>query len=335
MNRLGKARLSRAAFTLVELLVVIAIIGILIALLLPALQIAREAARRAQCTNNLKQMGIALHAYHEALNTFPPGNICLGPGIADNNYSCWSIEILPFLDQSPVYEIYNPDVLNDAPENAPLRETFMAVYTCPTDIRTDELDRPESGAGSDSFYAPGSYRGMTGYSDGANGDRYWDNIRISDNTDPELTPKHWRGALPVAGFDGGEIRLEPVNFKKIKDGLGQTTMVGEYHTLTRNAQDDPTLGSRRSFWAYGYTSYVLSSAIPQSRTLIPDYRLCTTLPGLGAHTCKRAWGSLHRGGLINFLMCDSSVRQISPDISMDIWVAMGTIANNEPVPGEF
>ena len=104
----------RSAFSLVELLVVITIIGILIALLLPAVQAAREAARRMQCANNLKQIGLALHGYHTAIGSFPPGNINLGAGMCPGSaepvisYSTqngnWMIAILPYIEQSAVVQ---------------------------------------------------------------------------------------------------------------------------------------------------------------------------------------------------------------------------------------
>src|SRR5574340_77176 len=106
---------KRRGFTLVELLVVIAIIGILIALLLPAIQAAREAARRMSCANNLRQIGVAIHGYHAAHDSFPPGNIikeagvCPGanPGVASEDGANWAIFILPYLEQRTLYDAYD------------------------------------------------------------------------------------------------------------------------------------------------------------------------------------------------------------------------------------
>src|SRR5207245_11556606 len=97
MNRVPLSYMRRA-FTLVELLVVIAIIGVLVALLLPAVQQAREAARRMTCTNNLKQIAVALHNHHDAKNTFPPGGMNTGHN-GTTCYTTWTVEILPFLSQ--------------------------------------------------------------------------------------------------------------------------------------------------------------------------------------------------------------------------------------------
>ncbi|MEA1950175.1 MAG: DUF1559 domain-containing protein, partial [Planctomycetota bacterium] len=113
---------SEKGFTLVELLVVIAIIGILIALLLPAVQAAREAARRMQCSSNLKQIGVALHAYHAALGCFPPGGITEGPCCSTRSGISWSISILPYIEQPMIYDRYDMDRYNEDPANQFVRE---------------------------------------------------------------------------------------------------------------------------------------------------------------------------------------------------------------------
>jgi prepilin-type N-terminal cleavage/methylation domain-containing protein len=102
------SRHNRAAFTLVELLVVIAIIGILVALLLPAVQAAREAGRRSSCSNNLKQLGIGTHNYHDVLKVLPPGQLnLLGSGSTPNGFvrQCWMQQLLPYIEQKPLYDV--------------------------------------------------------------------------------------------------------------------------------------------------------------------------------------------------------------------------------------
>jgi len=122
--------MRRTAFTLVELLVVIAIIGILVALLLPAVQAAREAARRTQCTNNLKQMGLAVHNYHDSQLSLPTGgdngplNCCAPDNDRIDRFS-WTFHILPYMEQEPIYSLW--------PNNIPqLQKTILSVYICPT-----------------------------------------------------------------------------------------------------------------------------------------------------------------------------------------------------------
>ena len=129
--------MHRLAFTLIELLVVIAIIAVLIALLLPAVQSAREAARRTQCVNNLKQMGLALHNYHDALSVFPPGYIAASKFIDGETDTSpgwsWASMILPQLDQAPLYSAINVWLPIQAPANTTATQTILSGFLCPSD----------------------------------------------------------------------------------------------------------------------------------------------------------------------------------------------------------
>ena len=129
-NRSGR---RSPGFTLVELLVVIAIIGILIALLLPAVQAAREAARRAQCSNNMKQIGLAFHNYHDTYRTFPlPTNVSLlSTGGLGTSHS-WSLSILPFIEQTSIYDTYNLNLSCWDPVNEAAVDTAIPGYVCPS-----------------------------------------------------------------------------------------------------------------------------------------------------------------------------------------------------------
>src|SRR4051794_35496122 len=123
----------REGFSLIEVLVVIAVISVLIALLLPAVQAAREAARRAQCVSNLKQIGIALHSYHDALGAFPPGRIRSRIDRRQLSFGLNS-HVLPQLEQPALYNSINFGAGADTgPENATARRTTVSVFLCPSD----------------------------------------------------------------------------------------------------------------------------------------------------------------------------------------------------------
>jgi len=126
--------MRRRGFTLIELLVVIAVIAILIALLLPAVQQAREAARRTQCKNNLKQLGLALHAYHDSLRVFPAGyTYRMGAQMENAAGFGWAAMILPYLDQKNLYSQFNWNVAVWDPANMTPREEHLSVFLCPSD----------------------------------------------------------------------------------------------------------------------------------------------------------------------------------------------------------
>jgi prepilin-type N-terminal cleavage/methylation domain-containing protein len=142
------SRRFRRGFTLIELLVVIAIIAVLIALLLPAVQQAREAARRSQCINNLKQLGLALHNYHDNMNAFPPGWIGVQAGVANMqgpNGFAWGSHILPQLDQAPLYNRLNFGVSCLDPTNLVARQTVLPAFRCPSDPSTDTWSLGQEG----------------------------------------------------------------------------------------------------------------------------------------------------------------------------------------------
>jgi prepilin-type N-terminal cleavage/methylation domain-containing protein len=305
----------RPGFTLVELLVVIAIIGILVALLLPAVQAAREAARRMSCSNNLKQIALALHNYHDTYKTFPPGAITPGGCCGTPSAANWCIYLLPFVEQQPLHNQYDFNTWNDGPParnaaNTFVTTQFLAVYACPSDINTRRLERPESGNGSGLQYAPGSYRAVSGAGTGA----FWMDSNEYDATFHfrnrgalhTLGGSHYTITTPYTTNPSGGTRMAD-----IIDGTANTIVVGEYHTKTNNR--------RRSFWSYAYTSYAQSTiVVGQPRTLIPDYDQCVAIGGLGtSNPCKRGWGSFHPG-VLQFALADGSVRPVGNTVDMGV-----------------
>lgn len=173
---------NRSAFTIIELLVVIAVISLLLSLIIPAVQMAREASRRTQCLNNLRQIGLALHNYHSQHQILPIASVWappgepLGFGIAgvgvidrvarglapsmepDRMYGCWSIFLLPHLEQSGLYEKFDLNRPISDPANAEARKTEVPAYKCPTDTFNGEpYIRDLLVGGSDNVYARGNY----------------------------------------------------------------------------------------------------------------------------------------------------------------------------------
>jgi prepilin-type N-terminal cleavage/methylation domain-containing protein len=300
---------SSAGFTLVELLVVIAIIGILIAMLLPAIQACREAGRRMTCSNNLRQLGLGLLNYHDSRKLFPPGGVTRGNCCTTPSYTNWAIEILPFIEQSSLFKRYDQKSFNEDPVNAGVRETLLSVHCCPTDPTSTQLAEPESGAVGPFKYRRGTYRAMTGRTDGY----------LDWTSDRDYTYKmEWRGVLHTTGTQS----LSPESLKNITDGSSHTLMLGEGASKSHQ--------SRSTFWAYTYVCYNKGYAVPESRTLMLDYDRCVATSGAnGYYPCKRGWGSYHALGL-NFVLCDGSVRVIPKDIDMELFCRLSTIAERVP-----
>ncbi len=312
-----------AGFTLVELLVVIAIIAVLIALLLPAVQQVREAARRSQCGNNLRQIALALHAHHDAMTVFPAGNyaktagVCpganpSGPQTPSEDQQNWLIDILPYVEQGALHKAYRFDRCNEDEANRMVRESSIALYQCPSDASAARIEVPAMGPassyGRNVPYAGGSYRGMSGRSDGDS---------FLDSGEAIQYDRRWRGPLHVVGILG----YQRENVKSITDGLSHTLLVGEAATQT-NTSFGP-------FWAYSYSFYSLGAATPQARVLLGDYDRCRNLGGAGsAGPCRRGWGSAHPGGL-NFALCDGSLRFLSAETDPAVFAAAGSIAGRE------
>ncbi|NLF72780.1 MAG: DUF1559 domain-containing protein [Candidatus Anammoximicrobium sp.] len=186
---------KRPAFTLVELLVVIAIIGILVALLLPAIQAARESARRIQCANHLKQIGVALHNYHDSFQKFPYG--------WDNRGVGWTLHLLPFVELNSVYSTIHfqesgPGNWDSGSENQLACETVVPVYRCPSMPLPEHMDY-----NGIEKRVPASYRGCSG------------SEASSDDTSTIVIPGSKSGSLAAihdaSGRPGGSLK-DPISF---------------------------------------------------------------------------------------------------------------------------
>jgi prepilin-type N-terminal cleavage/methylation domain-containing protein/prepilin-type processing-associated H-X9-DG protein len=365
--------MRRRGFTLIELLVVIAIIGILIALLLPAVQKIRDAAANLQCKNNLKQMGLAVMNYEGTNGHFPAGSICRQgnqpsgqPGGINTTsyYDTWGIAILPYVEQAPLYALWNKDMPNLAPDNvagvnfAAMRQTLVKVYNCPADNSAGQPGvpyRPDSGndyqfntAGGPTgngpyknapypLFMPSTYRACSGASYG--GSDWWTNPK---NPDDGGSNENWDDASQIpalmAHFPGDRGVMHAVDtvagsnwetIANVTDGMSSTLMFGEYAT-----KDTP---GRRTFWAYSYTSYNMSLVTFNAPwTLQPSFAACANTPNpSGNNQCKRAWGSFHIGGNLNFAFCDGSVHGINRNVDMlFVLPSLATISGQEVIPAD-
>lgn len=222
----------RNAFTLVELLVSVSIIGTLIALLLPAVQSAREAARRAQCTNNLKQFGVAFHAYHGGFGSLPFGQY---PSAHDA--SIW-VKVLPQLEQSALYNSYNSNVLILGRENRTILGVTVGVFSCPSDPGATARDGDASFLIHNGYATPGEQFRMSFTS-------YVASFGTSD-TLAHIHPDQ-RG---FAHSDGVFPDVGTITFASIRDGLSQTMFASERATayLQQLTAIDPTIATRYGWY---------------------------------------------------------------------------------------
>ena len=296
------SRRFRNGFTLIELLVVIAIIAILIALLLPAVQQAREAARRTQCKNNLKQIGLALHNYHDTFGLFPAGHQFRGGLDGDftdadgGNAFGWGYSILPYLEQASLFDQFNSS--QDAGENtipttpggtlfnATLCQTVIPVISCPSDDKPTNFN---DGAIPNS--ATSSYQGASGSYDGYQGGG------------PTASPNKLRFNGVLQRDNRGQYGIG-----NIKDGTSNTILVAETKWAMDNNQRN------RSRWYGAVDAAGRPGANGATNALLVSGEWAMNWTAIeGNPQPHRTAGSEHEGGA-QFLICDGSVRFISENI---------------------
>ncbi len=320
MTRRLRSLRQRVAFTLIELLVVIAIIAVLIALLLPAVQQAREAARRTQCKNNLKQLGVAMHNYHDTFLMLPLGTIDGPPNkragtgggdwADDNN---WLHMILPYIDQANMYNTIDFRFAwhNGAPGTGNvMAQTKIPVENCPSD--GIEIDEP-----------------------GTN----W--ARIRGNYVVNFGNTVYGGASQPAyngvTFGGAPFGIRyGANFAAITDGTSNTIMVGEILTLDGTGwlgyTSEVMLAGGGAFTAYNTPNTTACELLARQCFTGPNSGIpcCTSVGGSAANVVQQVISarSKHVGG-VHVGMCDGAVRFVSNNIDTGVWRGLSTTRGAE------
>ena len=303
----GLRRRTLHGFTLIELLVVIAIIGILIAILLPAVQAAREAARRSQCANNFKQVALAIHNYNDVAATFPSGLFmwntvapCSIPPGARSSYTGWGwgTFVLPYLEQETTFKQMN---FNEGAITGPMSfktsAIFVNSYLCPSDPQGDELTAMTNA-------------GQNG--DGPNEDCAKTNMAgVADSVD-------WTcdvNGYPTWKGDGVLFNASRIRFTDVVDGTNQTLLVGEVIGIgPQTYQGFPWVT-----WDILHTANGINTAVRNRPSTVWD-------------VTKMSFSSFHPGGCY-FANCDGSVRFVNDTISQIVLKALTTRSGGEVTPG--
>jgi prepilin-type N-terminal cleavage/methylation domain-containing protein len=327
---------QRAGFTLIELLVVIAIIAILIALLVPAVQKVREASNRASCLNNLKQIGLAFHSYHDARKTLPPERIA-------PSWPTWAVLILPYLEQDNVYKLWNiqkryfeqPGPVGSASDPCSYN---IAVYFCPSrrgvpGMVSQPMPKTADIPGGDAKLMRGG--GMSDYANngGTNG---------SDGA--LLEGVRWQTSPAGLDLDAGIAPLgtlclsftSQTKFASITDGLSNTLLVGEKFVLktdlsggisTDGSVFSSGTGQENSFRRFAGNN---GASPPVVRPIVPGVE-DPGPNGDGKMWADKAFGSWHTG-LCQFVFCDGSAKALSVNIDVNTLQLLAQRADGKPIP---
>lgn len=327
MNTISNRARYRSGFTLIELLVVIAIIAILVAILLPAVQQAREAARRTSCKNSLKQLGLALHNYHDTYEGFPPGYTSRGVTPADaaiaetgGNFA-WSVSILPHLDQQAVFESLDTDVdCTTAANLAAAQTATIPMFRCASDIGSNTFDVTDGS--SNTYTLPRSnYPAVYGYG----------NVSLNPG-DPDPAGVFYRNSF--------------TNLRDIVDGPSNVLLVAERRSVHDFANDGTTVEAFTTWYAavpdITVPSGMSGMGMPATEAgpaLVLGHVGQTMNMGMMSmnmhHTPNTTnhvvnFSSYHPGG-INYLMGDGAVRFISETVDYNTFRYLGQRADGNPV----
>ncbi|MFY9251937.1 MAG: DUF1559 domain-containing protein [Fuerstiella sp.] len=336
MKKLNRTR----GFTLIELLVVIAIIAILIALLLPAVQQAREAARRTQCKNNLKQFGLAFHNYHDVFNVFPyASTFSDGPAGADrgetylrsNGRSVWFQLILPYLEQGALYQSFNLNIgPNDGANRALIADKFFSMATCPSSPlatsgkRIDGANFADVSVGVQS----GMYRPSAGPSRNDAG-----NKDCQQNPDSQTANSANFCSKNTGGVEGGWRRphqnssgargmfargVTKIGIRDVTDGTTNTIMLGE---------TKPHYNPFGSIWAHNVPAAMFHLKINSSFLKAREKNQTVSWPD------TTGYASYHTGGA-QFLLVDGSVQFLSENMDYETYCNLGDRFDGQVI-GEF
>jgi len=309
------SRLQRA-FTLVEVLVVIAIIGILVALLLPAIQAARESARRSECQNHLKQISLAVQSHHDVKKWFPTGRDKPTQfGVS------WAFQLLPQIEEMALYASYNRSATVDDPSNSQSMRTPISVYACPTrrkaaaDRDFDNNDAP----------TPDDKRGVASLGDYAANSGHTTEVGMQNLEGDHFTSEQVDTTVAGPIYSGSRIGA-----RRVIDGLSSTVVIGERHIPPENENFEE---SRRQA-QQGDTAFLGGdnrfAIFRQSGT---NRDADTTHDGLATgpdDASNRKFGSLHPG-VVQFAFLDGHVEAIANDVELTTLMAMSSIAGEEVV----
>jgi prepilin-type N-terminal cleavage/methylation domain-containing protein/prepilin-type processing-associated H-X9-DG protein len=308
----------RRGFTLIELLVVISIIGVLVALLLPAVQSAREAARRAQCSNNLKQIGLAFHSYHDTFNKLPASAEPAFGGQAGG----WGIRIIPYLEQRTLYDSFNFNWAFYRPPNHTVLRTVVGTYVCPT---TPRAGNPTNGvinnSSGKSVADPNVF--------GASGDYFTARSYVDLWNVPTLN-EHF-GAIEMYKY---------TSFSAVLDGLSNTMLTYEcagkpdyyvrHGLVSAYSPSDPQPKSQASGYSHGLWAGFMNMRIVSFTGGEYEY------DGACVINCHNGWNGLysfHPGGN-NTLACDGSVRFLKESTPKSILKAYVSRAEGEVISSD-